>query len=479
MTEQANPPATRSVTATDALPRDELPASSAERLEAGEAIRANVPLSSQGPWLAPSDRPDPVSILEDQARARVPELVPIRYGRMLDNAFAFFRGGAAIMAWDLAHTPTSGLRVQACGDAHLENFGAYAAPDRTLVFDLNDFDETLPAPFEWDLKRLVASVSIAARHLGFSEEESRTATRRALSSYRDLMGDFAGMRFLDLWYSRIPVQRIRDAVEETGNASAAKQAKKTMKKAGRKTSLGALSRFAHQIDGAWKIKPDPPLIEPIPVDQIPGGPKIFSRGLRDYSDTLSPERQLVIDRYEFADVARKVVGVGSVGTVAMMILMVGDRPDDPLFLQLKQATQSVLEPYAGASAYSHCGERVVQGQRIMQAASDSFLGWVTGALGMGLDYYVRQLRDMKMSVELEKMDSAGFAGYADLCGSCLAHAHARSGDAATMTGYLGTSDEIVDALADFAEAYADQNEEDFAALVAAEKQGRITAEFGV
>lgn len=398
---------------------------------------------------------------------------------MLDSAFAFFRGGAAIMAWDLSRTPTSELRVQACGDAHLENFGAFAAPDRTMVFDLNDFDETLPAPFEWDLKRLVASIAIAARDMDFSEQESRTATRAAVTYYRDLMGEFAGMRFLDLWYSRIPVERILASVEASGDEQAMKRARKQAKKARRRTALGALGKFAVKDGDSWKIKPEPPLIETVPVDQLPGGPEMFAQGLRDYSETLSPERRMVIDRYRFADVARKVVGVGSVGTVAMMLLMVGDREDDPLFLQLKQATASVLEPYAGASTYSHSGERVVQGQRIMQSASDSLLGWVTGALGLGLEYYVRQLRDMKGSVDLSKMGPQGLADYAGLCGSCLAHAHARSGDAAAMTGYIGTCEEMVDALSDFAEAYADQNERDFEALVAAEKDGRIEAEFGL
>lgn len=479
MTEETGSGGIRSVTAPDALPRDSLPESSASRLAEGEQIQAEVPLRSHAEWEVPDDRPDPVSIIEDQAKDRVPELVPIRHGRMLENPFAFFRGGAAIMAWDLAHTPTSGLRVQACGDAHLENFGAFAAPDRQLVFDLNDFDETLPAPFEWDLKRLVASIAIAGRHLGYDTEESRSAVVRAVSSYRDLMGQFAGMRFLDLWYSRIPVERIYASVQEGGSEAAAKQAKKALKKAGKKTSLGALQKFAEEVDGEWRIKPEPPLIERVPIDQMAGGPEVFRQGLDDYAATLSPERRLVIERYRYADVARKVVGVGSVGTVAMMVLMVGDRADDPLFLQLKQATKSVLEPYAGASVYSHCGERVVQGQRIMQAASDSFLGWVTGALGLGLDYYVRQLRDMKMSIDLEKIDPTGFTGYSSLCGSCLAHSHARSGDAATISGYLGTSDEVVDALAEFAERYADQNERDFAAMVAAEKQGRIAAEFGV
>ncbi|MFM9044075.1 MAG: DUF2252 domain-containing protein, partial [bacterium] len=363
--------------------------------------------------------------------------------------------------------------------AHLENFGAFAAPDRTMVFDLNDFDETLPAPFEWDLKRLVASIAIAARDMDFSEQESRTATRAAVTYYRDLMGEFAGMRFLDLWYSRIPVERILASVEASGDEQAMKRARKQAKKARRRTALGALGKFAVKDGDSWKIKPEPPLIETVPVDQLPGGPEMFAQGLRDYSETLSPERRMVIDRYRFADVARKVVGVGSVGTVAMMLLMVGDREDDPLFLQLKQATASVLEPYAGASTYSHSGERVVQGQRIMQSASDSLLGWVTGALGLGLEYYVRQLRDMKGSVDLSKMGPQGLADYAGLCGSCLAHAHARSGDAAAMTGYIGTCEEMVDALSDFAEAYADQNERDFEALVAAEKDGRIEAEFGL
>jgi uncharacterized protein (DUF2252 family) len=469
----------RSVEAVDALPRDRLPEKTRLRLDEGREIRDRVPRTSHGTWAAPDDRPDPVSILEKQAERRVPELIPIRYGRMLESAFAFFRGGAAIMAWDLSRTPTSDLRVQACGDAHLENFGAFAAPDRTMVFDLNDFDETLPAPFEWDLKRLVASIAIAARDRGFSREDSRRATHAAGTRYRDLIGEFAGMRFLDLWYSRIPMKKIIESVVATGDQHAVKQAKKQVKKAKHRTALGALGRFATKERGEWKIKPEPPLIETVPLDALPGGPDMFDQGLRDYGNTLSPERRLVIERYRFADAARKVVGVGSVGMVSMMILMIGDRDDDPLFLQLKQATESVLAPYAGASVYSHPGERVVQGQRIMQAASDSFLGWVTGSMGLGLDYYVRQLRDMKGSANLTKMDPQALVDYAGLCGSCLAHAHARSGDAATMTGYIGTCEEMVEALSDFAEAYADQNERDFEALVAAEKSGRIEAEFGL
>lgn len=462
-----------------ALPVEDFPEATKRRREAGKERRKDVPRSAQAEWSPPESRTDPVQILEAQAAERIPELVPIRYGRMLASPFAFFRGGAAIMASDLSLTPTTEIRVQACGDAHLENFGLFAAPDREMVFDLNDFDETLPASFEWDVKRLAASVVIAARDREFDQADCLAAARESVRAYKDLMTAFAGMKILDLWYSRIPAAQIEAAFEHVGDERRAKRTRKMLKKAARKNNLGALKRFAEQVDGRWQIKEDPPLVERVPVDSMPGGEERIRQALSEYAETLSPDKRVVLQRYEYADVARKVVGVGSVGTMALMLLMTGDREDDPLFLQLKQATQSVLAPFAGASDYSHAGERVVRGQRLTQAASDQFLGWVTGTLGFGLEYYVRQLRDMKGSAVVEAMEPDDLALYARLCGICLAHGHARSGDAAELSGYMGTSDTFTEAVTAFADSYADQNERDFAALQEAERDGRIAVESGV
>jgi uncharacterized protein (DUF2252 family) len=441
----------------------------------GRELRKAVPREEHAGWRAPEDRPDPVEVLKAQDATRVPDLVPIRHGRMLVSPFTFFRGTAAIMAWDLAHTPTTSLTVQACGDAHLMNFGVFAAPDRRLVFDLNDFDETLPAPFEWDLKRLAASVVIAARDNGFAERDQRAAARATVSEYQRVMAAFVKMPFLDVWYTRIDAEGLLDRLAPTASKKGLSEARKGIAKAQRRTSLGALKRFAVKVDGAFRIKPDPPVVVPIRPDQLVASESMIRGAFDDYGATLSPERRIVLSRYHFADFARKVVGVGSVGTEEYMLLLMGERDDDPLFLQLKEAQESVLAPYAGASEYEQNGERVVEGQRIMQTASDSFLGWVSVA---GKDFYVRQLRDMKGSVDVA-MNPKDLRDYARVCGATLARGHARSGPVGHLSGYIGKGAPFARALEEFAVAYADQNERDYQALLDAERDGRISVERGV
>ena len=457
----------------------DLPKAVEERLAEGRAERENAPLESHAEWTAPADRPDPVGILEEQNTTRVPDLVPIRHGRMIVSPFTFYRGGAAIMAWDLAQTATSGLRVQCCGDAHLSNFGVFAAPDRRLVFDLNDFDETLPAPFEWDVKRLVASFVVAARDNGHRAKDQRAAARACAQSYRTTMAQLATMRFLDIWYSRIDIQDIMDQLAPKAGKAAVKAAEKNIAKARKRTSLGSLQKFAEQVDGVYRIRQEPPVIVRPPEDFAGEAERIVRQGLADYETTLTPDRRLVLDPYHFVDFARKVVGVGSVGTEAFMILLMGDRDDDPLFLQVKEANTSVLAPYAGDSVYEHQGERVVQGQRVTQAASDAFLGWVTGAGVLHREFYVRQLRDMKGSAVIESMSPDVLARYGEICGGTLARAHARSGDAAKIAGYLGDDDTFDRAIEEFASAYADQNDADYAEFSAAADEGRIAVERGV
>jgi uncharacterized protein (DUF2252 family) len=457
----------------------DLPKAIGERLAEGRAERESVPLEAHGEWAPPDDRPDPVGILEKQNATRVPELVPIRHGRMIVSPFTFYRGSAAIMAWDLSQASTTGLRVQCCGDAHLSNFGVFAAPDRRLVFDLNDFDETLPAPFEWDVKRLVASFVVAARGNGHRRKEQRAAARAAAAAYRTTMAKAAGMRFLDIWYARVDADKLIAEFGATVDKAAIKSARKVLAKAHTRTSLGSLSKLAQRVDGGYRIKQQPPVIVRPPETMHDDFEQIIHQGLADYARSLGPDRRVVLDHYHYVDFARKVVGVGSVGTEAMMILLMGDREDDPLFLQIKEASTSVLAPYAGASEYEHQGERVVQGQRLMQAASDAFLGWVTGTGAAHRELYVRQLRDKKGSAEVELMTPARMAPYAELCGTTLARAHARTGDAAKITGYLGDDDTFDRALERFAVAYADQNDADYAAFTAAETEHRIIVERGV
>jgi uncharacterized protein (DUF2252 family) len=457
----------------------DLPKAIEERAAEGRAERGSVALDAHGEWATPDDRPDPVGILEKQNATRVPELVPIRHGRMIVSPFTFYRGSAAIMAADLSRTPTTGLRVQCCGDAHLSNFGVFAAPDRRLVFDLNDFDETLPAPFEWDVKRLVASFVVAARDNGHRRKEQRTAARVAAAAYRNTMAAAATMRFLDVWYARFDADELIADLAPSVDKAAMKAAQKTIAKARTRTSLGSLAKFAQRVDGGYRIKMQPPVIMRPPETSYGDFEKIIRQGLSDYARSLAPDRRVVLDHYHYEDFARKVVGVGSVGTEALMMLLMGDREDDPLFLQIKEASASVLAPYAGASEYEHQGERVVYGQRLMQAASDAFLGWVTGTGKRRREFYVRQLRDMKGSAAVETMTPARLAIYGELCGATLARAHARTGNAAKITGYLGDDDTFDRALERFAVAYADQNDADYAAFTQAANDGRIEVERGV
>jgi uncharacterized protein (DUF2252 family) len=451
-----------------------------ERAASGRAARSEARRSSHAAWEPPEDRADPVAILERQAASRVPELVPIRYGRMSASPFAFFRGAAAVMSADLATTPVSGLRVQACGDAHLSNFGAFAAPDRRLVFDLNDFDESLPGPWEWDLKRLAASFAIAGRENGFKRKERVPAVLGAARSYREAMRAFAPQSNLEVWYARLDVESVMGEIEAEPKLT--KQVRKGVAKAQAKDSVRALEKLTHVVAGELRIHGDPPLIVPaeelMPAEESRDLEQVLLEVLDSYRASLPGDRQHLFDGYRFRHMARKVVGVGSVGTRAWIVLLTGAEDSDPLFLQAKEAQASVLEPYAGASRYKNHGRRVVEGQRLMQAASDIFLGWcpAVGFDGQQRDFYVRQLWDWKRSVEIEQLTPHGLELYARMCGWTLARAHARSGDRIAIAAYLGSSDAFDNAIAEFSESYADQSERDHAALVAAIDSGRIVAE---
>jgi uncharacterized protein (DUF2252 family) len=452
-----------------------------ERAEQGRAARADARRSSHAAWSPPEDREDPVAILERQAASRVPELVPIRYGRMSASPFAFFRGAAAVMSADLATTPVSGLGVQACGDAHLSNFGAFAAPDRRLVFDLNDFDESLPGPWEWDVKRLTASFAIAGRENGLKRKERAAAVLTAARTYREAMRAFASLSNLEVWYARVDVEAVMGEIEAE-DPKAVKQVRKGVDKARSKDSLRALAKLTHVVDGELRIRSEPPLLVPgeelLEEGQSRDIGQILSGVLESYRDSLAADRQHLLDGYTMRHIARKVVGVGSVGTRAWVILLTGADDGDPLFLQAKEAEASVLEPYAGASRYKNHGRRVVEGQRLMQAASDIFLGWcpAVGLDGRDRDFYVRQLWDWKRSAEVETMTPRGLEIYARLCGWTLARAHARSGDRVAIGAYLGAGDAFDAAIAEFSELYAEQSERDHAALVAAIASGRVESQ---
>ena len=438
--------------------------------------------SVHGEWLAPSGRRDPVQLLEEQAASRVPELVPIRYGRMLVSPFTFYRGAAYLMAADLAGSQRTGLRVQLCGDAHLSNFGAFAAPDRRLVFDINDFDETLPGPFEWDLKRLVASFAVAGRDLGFPRRHRRGVNLAVTRSYREAIRALASTKTLDLWYSRVDAEALIAQLQSEASAKRRKLMEKNLAKARAKDSLRAFSKLTTVVDGEPRIVSDPPLIMPIEdLADREDVEELARRVNRGYRRTLQGDRIDLLERFRYVHAARKVVGVGSVGTRAWIMLMLGRDNDDPLFLQLKEAQPSVLEPFLGKSKYANHGQRVVEGQRLMQAASDIMLGWdrVTGIDGVKRDFYFRQLWDDKGSAIIQGMKPRELGAYAEICGRTLARAHARSGDAVTISAYLGSSDAFDRALADFAELYADQNELDYAALTTAVKTGRINAHTGL
>jgi uncharacterized protein (DUF2252 family) len=448
----------------------------------GKAKRKDVCRSSHAEWSAPADRPDPVSILEEQAKTRVPDLIPIRYGRMLTSPFAYFRGAAAPMAWDLAHTPTTDIRVQCCGDAHLLNFGMFAAPDRRLIFDVNDFDETLPAPFDWDVKRLAASFAVAAKDNGFSDRVAHRAARACVRNYRVEMAHFARMRFLQIWYSRIDVDQVTRLYDGMQPKKAVRRRQADIRKAHHRTSLKAMTKFCNQIDGEYKIRPDYPVIVPFPIDRNPGMLDELRSAVAMYRETVRADLGEVLRRYYFGDFARKVVGVGSVGTEAFILLLMGDRDDEPLFLQLKEAQESVLAPYAGPSETKHQGERVVRGQQLTQAAVDPFLGWTKGIEADGAatrDYYVRQLRDMKGSMDVPAMDPDQLTYYGRLCGWALARGHARTGRAALISGYLGPGESFDHAVADFAVSYAEQNQQDFQRLVDAVATSRVRAIMGL
>jgi uncharacterized protein (DUF2252 family) len=454
-----------------------------ERAAAGKAAREKVSRSSHGDWERPARRRDPVKVLEDQAKSRVQELVPIRYGRMLASPFTFFRGAAAIMAMDLAKTPQSGIQVQLCGDAHLSNFGVFAAPDRRLVMDLNDFDETLPGPWEWDLKRLAASFTIAGRDRDFTPKETRRAVLRTVRSYREAMRNFASMRNLDVWYARLDVDALLADIAKVANPKEMKAARKNVAKAGKKNSLKAFDRLVHEVDGAPRIISDPPLLVPagelVSEEQRQALEERIVEALGRYRESLKGDRRHLFDSYQYVEMARKVVGVGSVGTRAWVVLMMGRDGQDPLFLQAKEAEASVLEPHVGKSEFGNHGERVVEGQWLMQASSDILLGWLP-ALGLDddrkRDFYVRQLWDGKRSVEIETLPPEGLEIYGRVCGWTLARAHARSGDRIAIGSYLGKGDTFDQAIAEFSERYADQNELDYGALADAAKSGRIQAE---
>jgi uncharacterized protein (DUF2252 family) len=463
-----------------------------ERVALGKEARSRAPRSSQAEFSPAKNRPDPVSLLERQATTRVPELVPIRYGRMLVSPFTFFRGAALIMASDLATTPRSGLTAQVCGDAHLSNFGLFASPERKLMFDVNDFDETLPGPWEWDLKRLAASVVIAARDREFTTTEARTAALEVGASYRREMARLAELSTLEVWYSHIDVAGLLAELEAVAGKTKSKSDKRMaartaqlVTKAHTRDSLQALGKLTTVVDGQLRILSDPPLVVPTEElfslevsDEIR---ESFHQLVRGYRRSLQSDRRHLLEEFQFVQIARKVVGVGSVGTRAWILLMVGLGNEDPLFLQAKEAEASVFEEFVGKSSYANHGARVVAGQHLMQAASDIFLGYqrVDGPDGVTRDFYIRQLRDWKGSFEVEGAIPPGLIKYVGVCAQALARAHARSGDRVAIASYLGNGPTFERSLADFAETYADQNERDYEALRHAASTGRIAAESGL
>jgi len=438
----------------------------AERRAAGKALRTKVPRSSHATWSPAPDRPDPISLLEESNRSRIAKLVPIRYGRMITSPFAFLRGSAVVMAGDLAMTPGTGIQVQACGDAHIANFGTYATPERNQVFDVNDFDETLPGPWEWDVKRLAASIVVAGRQNGFSAVSNRQAALNCLRTYRERMWEFGDMRHLDVWYSCIDEQGLLKRVGRTSRPFIDRE----LEKAHWQTNVHVFPQLARQINGQYSIKDDPPLITHLDDDERTLWLHALLGG---YEASLLDDRRVLFNRYHVVDLAQKVVGVGSVGTHCYIALLLGNADSDPLFLQIKEAQASVLERHLGPSAYANHAQRVVCGQHLMQAASDIFLGWTSGG---SIDCYIRQLRDMKGTPSLEHLDEGNFNVYVGLCGWTLARTHARSGDSASISGYLGTNDQFDRAVATFAQAYADQTERDHAALVAAARAGLVPVE---
>ena len=447
-----------------------------DRAAFGRSTRQKSPRSGQGAFEPAAGR-DPVGIVLAQEADRLPELLPLRHARMGVSAFAFYRGAAAVMAFDLSTTPRTDILVQASGDAHLSNFGLFASPERELVFDANDFDETLAAPWEWDVKRLAASIVIASRANGFNPADARTATMQTVRAYRERMAAYSGMRLLDIWYDQTTAADIERQLFEGIRASNekidAKDARQRLNllfsKTRGKDQLKANASLSAMVDGQWRIKDDPPVVTHI---ETPGGPAALAQTFSDYRATLAENRRELVERYRFVDFALKVVGVGSVGTRCFVVLLEGRDQGDPLILQAKEATASVLEPYVEGTRHANHGERVVVGQRLMQATPDIFLGWSRGPGGR--DYYFRQLWDMKGSVDTTTLRTPGMAFYGGQCARSLARAHARSGDAIAIAAYLGSGDTFDGAIADFAEAYADQNDRDYAAFKAAIGDGRLT-----
>ena len=483
-----------------------------DRKAKGLEAQDRAPLSSHSTWSPAADRPDPVALLGEQDKTREQDLVPVRHGRMMVSPFTFYRGAATVMAADLGGTPVAGLEVQLCGDAHLSNFGLFASPERLLLFDLNDFDETLPGPFEYDVKRMAASFTVAGRNNGFTKADTRAATLASVRAYREAMAGFAQMGTMDIWYAHLDEDEVmatirrsvaatkqeaqaakkakrkkaekRDVREEELEKRAEKRAGKIAGKARTRDSLQALSKLGEQVNGGYRIVSQPPII--VPLRDLAGtyglsadeAEQAIHEQFRAYRQTLQADRRHLLERFEIIDAARKVVGVGSVGTRCFIVLLQGRDAQDPLFLQVKEATASVLEPYVGKSRYRQHGERVVQGQRMMQAASDIYLGWTKG-LDVRRNFYWRQLRDMKGSVDIETMIPLGLSSYAQMCGWTLARAHARSGDPVAIAAYLGESDAFDKSVTGFAERYADQNERDHQEFVNAVKSGRLEAVQGV
>jgi uncharacterized protein (DUF2252 family) len=487
----------------------------ADRQVRGEHAASQTPVSAQAMWRAGSDRPDPVELLVAQDATREADLVPVRHGRMMVSPFTFYRGAAKLMAADLAGTSTAGLDVQLCGDAHLSNFGGFASPERQLLFGLNDFDETLPGPFEYDLKRMAASFTIAARNNGFTPADEHAVTEESVKAYREAMGGFAAMRTLDIWYAHMSEHDIQAAMQafqkaatitsdsKTGKgkggkkraskdrnesdsqvAKSVKVANKTLRKAHTRDNLQALTRYAEVADGRYRIVHQPPVV--VPLRELDGAWglsrdqiwEVVEDQFRAYKASLSADRRLLLERFRIVDMARKVVGVGSVGTRAFMVLLEGRDDEDPLFLQVKEATRSVLEDHLPNSGFPTPGQRVVEGQRLMQASSDIFLGWTKGRQDDRF-YYWRQLRDMKASAAVETMSPFGMTFYARMCGWTLARAHARSSDPVAIAEYLGRDDSLDQAITEFSAGYADQNRRDYEAFVKAVSDGRLDAVHGV
>jgi uncharacterized protein (DUF2252 family) len=475
-----------SPTAADSLPLPDAEylrhRSLVEREGRGLGQRGDVPLETHAEWNPPAGRADPVAILERQSAQRIPELVPIRYGRMSASAFAFYRGGAAIMASDLAGTPTAGLRAQLCGDAHLLNFGMFETPERNLIFGLNDFDETLRGPFEWDVKRLAASFEIAGRDLGFDAHERKHAVLATIRAYREAMLGFAKQRNLDVWYARLSAEALQENLAGLADRASAKEAKKRINQALTRDHLRAYDRLVDRSGPSLRFASKPPLI--VPIEELLD-PEMRERYvdvvgtfLRQYRESLTPERRMLAESYRYLHMARKVVGVGSVGTRSWIVLLIGRDDDDPLLLQLKEAKPSVLAPYAGETTYETQGRRIVEGQRLMQAASDHMLGWyrLHAFDNEEHDFYVRQLWDGKASIDVSRLTPKGLAVYGESCGWTLARGHARSGDRVAIAAYLGANDTFDHALTSFATAYADTNDADHARLCEAIAEGRVPAD---